>query len=124
MVYWRKPKTTIALQDFLGLGDYYIKFLKNCGSISQPLTDLLKKDQFTWYPTATEALKLAISTNHALAIANFSKPSVIETYARRVGIGAVLLQDEKPQAYTSKALSHRKKASQPTKKNFGLSCMQ
>lgn len=47
-------------------------------------------------------------TSLVLATSNFCKPFAIKIDASFVGIGAVLLQDERPLAYISKVLSPQK----------------
>ena len=54
--------------------------------------------------TTFQALKTTISQVPSLALPDFSKPFVVETDASRVGIGAVLLQHERPLAFFSQAL--------------------
>lgn len=64
---------------------YYIKFVKNFGLISKPLTNLLKKGTlFLWTGIREEAfqtLKQALITAPVLAMPNFNKPFTIETDA-------------------------------------------
>jgi uncharacterized protein (UPF0216 family) len=92
---------------FLGLTGYYHKFIQNYGSISKPLTDLLKKNKFTWNDTCTQAfktLKMIMSSAPVLAMPNFALPFIIETDASDKGLGAVLMREKCPITYLSKAL--------------------
>lgn len=71
---WPKPTTITALCGFLGLTDYYRKFIKNYGVIVASLTHLLKKDGFKWTTDAEEAftiLKQAMTRSPVLALSNF-----------------------------------------------------
>ncbi|KAM2890621.1 hypothetical protein COP2_009025 [Malus domestica] len=85
-----------------------MKFIPYFGKIIGPLTTLTKKDSFKWSDEATKAfhtLKEAILSPQVLALPNFSKPFIIESDASGHVIGAVLQQDGRAIAYTSKALS-------------------
>jgi len=113
MVAWSRPTNISKLHGFLGLTGYYRKFVQNYSNIAQPLTNLLKKNQFGWHDAAEAAflaLKQAMITIPILVMPNFNEAFTIETDASGDGIGAVLTQQGKLVAYISRALGITKKS--------------
>jgi hypothetical protein len=79
----------------LGLAGYYRKFIPNFGSIAAPLTQLLKKEGFSWCPDTEAAfsqLKDALTMALVLQLPDFSKDLIVECDASGSGIGVVLHQ--------------------------------
>lgn len=101
---WQSPKIVTQLRSFLGMTGYYRRFIRGYSSICKPLTDMLKKNAFKWGPeqeTAFSNLKQIMTTTPLLALPNFTKPFTLETDACAAGLGAVLMQDNRPIAYYS-----------------------
>ena len=74
------------------------------------MTDLLKKDSFHWNDKALEAftkLKEVVTRPPMLALPDFSRPFIIECDASGKGLGAVLMQDQRPIAFHSQALKDK-----------------
>ncbi|XP_031265934.1 uncharacterized protein LOC116124355 [Pistacia vera] len=110
MLTWPVPCTIKGLQGFLGLTGYYRRFIQNYGLIAQPLTQLLRKDSFTWNDQAQrafEALKAAMTSVLVLAVPDFTLPFEVHTDALEQSIGAVLVQNQRPIAFLSQAFSNQ-----------------
>jgi hypothetical protein len=46
---WKRPTTVTEIQSFLGLANYYRRFIEGFSKIARPMTKLLQKDKkFDW----------------------------------------------------------------------------
>lgn len=110
MLDWPIPTSTTILRGFLGLTGFYHKFIQGYASATTPLTSLLRKNQYLWFPKATTAfehLKSLMTQAPVLATPDFSLPFTLETDAFAIAIGVVLLQQDHPIACFSKVLCPR-----------------
>jgi len=108
-----RPRTIRQVQSFLGLTNYYRKFIPNFSNIAEPINKILRKDaKFKWTEECEKAfnkLKEALITPPLLIYPDFSKPFKLTTDASGEAIGAVLSQGElgndNPIAYASRSLN-------------------
>ncbi|GBG80599.1 hypothetical protein CBR_g31059 [Chara braunii] len=95
---WPTPRTLTKLRSFLGLANYYRKFVRNFSTIVAPLRRLLRKETiWKWDKDCTSAmkkLKQALIEYPVLKVVDPSLPFVVTTDASQYGIGAVLQQDD------------------------------
>lgn len=107
------PRDITQLQSFLGLANYYRRFIKDFANIAEPLHRLMHKDvKFIWTPacdTAFTTLRDRLTAYPILSYPDFRKPFRVQTDASNWAVGAVLSQDhnglEKVIAYASSTLS-------------------
>ena len=94
---------------FLGLTGFYRRFVKDFGSIAEPLNELTKKDvPFVWGDAQQDAfmiLKDKLTHAPLLQLPDFNKTFELECDDSGIGLGGVLLQEGKPVAYFSEKLS-------------------
>ena len=106
---WPALSSVKDVQSFLGLVNYYRRFIPSYALVALPLSELIKKDMpFVWGPSqraSFDFLKQALTTAPVLAIFNPDRPITVHTDASDFAIGAVLMQDERVIAYESRKLS-------------------
>ena len=92
-----------------GFLNYVAKFIPDLSSITQPIRELLKKEcPFSWNQEHETAFKRMTSAP-VLAFNNVKKPVTVSCDVSNFGLGAVLLQENKPIAYASRALTDTEK---------------
>ena len=94
------PTNVTELQEFLSMVTYLSPFVHGLSTLTAPLQELLRKDaNFTWnasYEATFQQVKQAIISETTLRYFNPSLPVTIQVDASQVGLGAALLQDNKP----------------------------
>ncbi|KAF8029124.1 hypothetical protein BT93_E1718 [Corymbia citriodora subsp. variegata] len=109
IVEWEPPTKVIELRSFLGLTNYYRRFIRSYSSITVPLTNILKKEKpWKWTNRCQEALdrlKQAMTEELVLVLPDHTKPYKVETDASDYAIGGVLMQDGHPVAFESHKLN-------------------
>ncbi len=93
----RKPPTNVkTLQQFLGMCNYYRKFIRNFADITTPLYNLLKKEtKWNWSEQCENAFKELIgrlTSEPVLKQPDPEKPYVLHTDASNEAVGAILSQ--------------------------------
>ena len=106
---WDPPTKVPQLRSFLGLVNYYRRFIKGYSARAALLTDLLKKGKaWTWeekYQQAFEDLKKAVTEEPVLALPDHTKVFEVHTDASDFAIRGVLMQERRPIAFESHKLN-------------------
>ena len=92
------PTSPTAVKQFLGIVNYYRKFLRDCSAVARPLNDLLKKD--VEFPeelsaegkAAVDQLKRMLCEAPLLVRPDPKKPYELHTDWSAAGCGAILQQ--------------------------------
>ena len=107
------PNNSKDLERFLGMINYLGKFLPNLSSEAAPLRELLKQDrEWQWldqHQKAVEDLKRLVTQAPVLTFYDVNKEVTVSVDASPEGLGAVLLQDNKPVAFASRSLTECEK---------------
>jgi hypothetical protein len=113
---WPPPRTAGDIRSFLGLANYFRKFIRGYSGTVSPLIALTKEGApWVWEDKqidAFEAIKLALASAPVLVVPDLNKPYTLVSDASMIASGAVLLQEGRVIAYTSKKHS-------PAEINYG-----
>ena len=108
------PRNVTELKSYLGLLNYYGRFLPSLSSVLGPLHSLLKKDvRWSWRPVHEESFRASkelLLSARVLVHYDPGKELVLSCDASPYGVGAVLAHrmpdgSEHPVAYASRSLS-------------------
>ena len=109
---WEEPTRKVDVQAFLGLVNYYRRFIKDCSKLAKPLTSLCGNTTFEWKKAQHESfkeLKAAVTKAPVLRHFNSELPITVTTDASQFAIDAVLEQEEdgksRPVAFLSRSLN-------------------
>jgi transposase InsO family protein len=106
---WPTPSNVSELRSFLGLSNYFRRFVHAYSTIARPLHDLTRKETaWQWTEacqTAFERLKAKLTAAPVLAAPDFTKPFEVIADASAYALGAILLQDGRPIAFESRKLT-------------------
>ncbi|XP_048136592.1 uncharacterized protein LOC125315480 [Rhodamnia argentea] len=108
IVEWEPPTKVPEPRSFLGLANYYRRFIRAYSEIAVPLTDMLKKNRpWEWSAkcqTAFDRLKRAMVEEPVLVLPDHAKAYEVETDASDFAIGGVLMREGHPVAFESRKL--------------------
>ena len=108
---WPSPTTLIELRNFLGLANFYRRFVLGFSHITWPLSQVTKggvKAKFFWSKYQQKAfieLKDQLCTSPMLALPDLQQPFEVETDASDYAIGVDITQHGHPVAYHNETLS-------------------
>ena len=113
------PQIKEDVKCLLGFVQFLSLYLPSLSTVDAPLRELEKQDMlFHWDPLQQESfekIEKLVSEAPVLQYYNVSKPATIQCNASGKGLGAVLLHDDKPVCYPSRALTVTESTYVPTK---------
>jgi len=111
---WPEPKNVKDVRKFLGLTNYYRRFIKDFAQVARPINMLMRKDvKWQWgveQQKAFDKLKRVFTTKPVLAVLDLDKEFRVEAdvsnYATE-GVLSIKCSDEmwRPVTFISKSLS-------------------
>jgi hypothetical protein len=109
---WPAPTTLTKLQSFLGLANFYHRFVLGFSHIAWVLSQINRgggKAKFAWGRSQQQVfddLKQHLCSSPILSLPDLQHPFEIETDASNCVVGIILTQHGHPVAYHSETLSY------------------
>lgn len=105
----KAPQNVTEVQRLAGMVNYLARFLPGLSDVMEPIRQLVnQKVEWHWgeeQENALEKVRHLLTSSPVLAYYDQHKPLVIQCDASQSGLGAALLQDDKPISYASRALT-------------------
>ena len=106
---WPELKNEADVLSFLGLVNFYHKYLEHLADVAIPISDLLKDENpFVWGPEQSDAfnkLKQLVASDPILSHFDVAEPVEVHCDASNRAVGAMLVQKGHPVAFESRKLS-------------------
>jgi hypothetical protein len=108
---WPASTTLTELHSFLGLANFYCRFMLGFSHIAWALNQINRgggKAKFAWVWSQQQAfddLKQCLCSVPVISLPDLQHPFEIETYVSDYAVGTILTQHSHPMAYHSETLS-------------------
>ena len=116
------PRAVKEVKQFLGLANYYRRFISHFSDKAMPLNDLLIQNRtFEWTEECQESfdiLRNALISAPILAYPDFNKPFLLMTDASATGLGVVLSQQSEDKQ--EKVIAYASRVLQPAERNYSV----
>ncbi|GFY22532.1 retrovirus-related Pol polyprotein from transposon opus [Trichonephila clavipes] len=109
IVEMKPPRNSKGVSKFLGMSQWFAKFIKNYADLCEPLYNLKPKlKKFIWSieaQKAFDAVKAAITKAPVLKFPDFKKPFELFTEASSIEVGSFLNIKQRPVVFASRTIS-------------------
>ena len=110
---WPTPTSVSEVRSFMGLAQYFRKFIQGFATLAAPLTALFKKDtEFVWSQACMQAfqhIKELLTSAPCLKLPDLDERFEVVTDASGIGVGGVLMQQNRPVAFEGRKLTEVEK---------------
>ena len=115
------PENTKALQSFLGLMNYFKRFIPNYSTLTYPLRQLLRKDnEWNWSPECVDTftkLKTILTSESCIGYFDENNDTIVYADASPFGVSSILLQKQ-PGTQDAKIISYSSRALSPAEQKY------